>query len=218
MANREYRMKKRAEAFDETRERIVRATMELHDKQGVTATSYVDIAELAAVGPATVYRHFPTLGSLVTACGARVWETIQPPLPEDAPAVFDGLDTRRKRLDRLVAELDVFYGRGASLLTAAARDRDRVPELDAFLRRVEAGVEALIREAFKGENLPELAIRVVVAMTELPVWESLGGLGVPAKELMRLKARIIDCAIAAASAKDDEALRWDRPTEGLRRD
>ena len=59
---RKYQMKKRAEARDETRERIVRATMALHDEQGVATTSFADIAERAGVGPATVLRHFPTLG------------------------------------------------------------------------------------------------------------------------------------------------------------
>ena len=69
MAGREYRMRKRAEGLDATRERIVEATAALHYEQGVEATSYVQIAERAGVGPATVYRHFPTLGSLVEACG-----------------------------------------------------------------------------------------------------------------------------------------------------
>ena len=147
MAGREYRMRKRAEGLDATRERIVEATAALHYEQGVAATSYVQIAERAGVGPATVYRHFPTLGSLVEACGATVWDEIQPPLPENAPAVFAGLGTRQQRLERLVAELDAFYDRGAVWLGIAARDRDRVPELDAFLRQVEAGVEALVREA-----------------------------------------------------------------------
>ena len=93
MAGREYRMRKRAEGFDATRERIVEATAALHYEQGVGATSYVQIAERAGVGPATVYRHFPTLGSLVEACGVTVWEAIQPPLPENAPALFAGLET-----------------------------------------------------------------------------------------------------------------------------
>ena len=114
MAGREYRMRKRAEGLDATRERIVEATAALHYEQGVAATSYVQIAERAGVGPATVYRHFPTLGSLVEACGATVWGAIQPPLPENAAAVFAGLNSRQQRLERLVAELDAFYDRGAS--------------------------------------------------------------------------------------------------------
>src|SRR5688500_14267124 len=101
MAGREYRMRKRAEGLDATRERIVEATAALHYEQGVAATSYVQIAERAGVGPATVYRHFPTLGSLVEACGATVWEAVQPPLPENAAAVFAGLSSQQ-RLERLV--------------------------------------------------------------------------------------------------------------------
>ena len=119
MAGREYRMRKRAEGFDATRERIVEATAALHYEQGVGATSYVQIAERAGVGPATVYRHFPTLGSLVEACGATVREEIQPPLPENTPALFAGLETQQERLERLVAELDAFYDRAAVWLRIA---------------------------------------------------------------------------------------------------
>ena len=90
MAGRAYRMRKRAEGLDATRERIVEATAALHREQGVAATSYVQIAERAGVGAATVYRHFPTLGSLVEACGATVWEAIRPPLVGTAtdPTLF----------------------------------------------------------------------------------------------------------------------------------
>jgi hypothetical protein len=66
---RPYRMKRRAAARAETRERIVRATMALHDEQGVATTSFTDGAERAGVGPATVLRHFPTIGALVVAGG-----------------------------------------------------------------------------------------------------------------------------------------------------
>ena len=83
-------MKKRAEARDETRDRIVRATMALHDEQGVATTTFADIAERAGVGPATVLRHFPTLGSLVMACGQHVAEEMRPPTPADAEQVFAG--------------------------------------------------------------------------------------------------------------------------------
>jgi AcrR family transcriptional regulator len=62
------RMTNRAAAQAETRERIVRAPMALHDERGVATTSFADIASR----PATVFRHFPTLNSLVVACGARV--------------------------------------------------------------------------------------------------------------------------------------------------
>lgn len=198
MTGRKYQLRKRAEGLDATRERIVEATAALHYEQGVVATSYIQIAERAGVGPATVYRHFPTLGSLVEACGAHVYETIQPPMPENAPVVFAGLDTRQQRLERLVAELDAFYNRGAVNLGVAARDRDRVPELDAGLRQVEAGVEALVREAV-GAEASEAVIRLMTALADVSVWRSLKRLDVAPAEFRRTLVGLLDCASKLAA-------------------
>ena len=204
MAGREYRMRKRAEGFDATRERIVEATAALHYEQGVGATSYVQIAERAGVGPATVYRHFPTLGSLVEACGTNVWDAIQPPLPENAPALFAGLETQQQRLERLVAELDAFYDRAAVWLGIAGRDRDRVPELAAFLRQVEAGVAALVLEAMDAGS-PE-AIRLVTALADVAVWRSVKRLDAPPAEFRRTMVRLLDCAIATSAQSPEIAV------------
>lgn len=198
MAGRKYQLRKRAEGLDATRERIVDATAALHYEQGVVATSYVQIAERAGVGPATVYRHFPTLGSLVEACGAHVYEAIQPPQPENAPTVFAGLGTRQQRLERLVAELDAFYDRGAVNLGVAARDRDRVPELDAGLRQVEAGVEALVREAL-GAGSSEAEIRLMTALADVSVWRSLKRLNAPPAEFRRTMVGLFNCASELAA-------------------
>ena len=166
-------MKKRAAARDETRERIVRATMALHDEQGVATTAFADVAERAGVGPATVLRHFPTIGSLVMACGAHVAAEMRPPSPPDAAGLFEGLTTRQSRLERLVSELDDFYGRGSMRLTKAAADRDRVPELDQFLTMVDAGIEALIREALADERPSEPLVDVLMALCSIAVWQRL---------------------------------------------
>lgn len=206
MDGRKYRMRKRAEGLDATRERIVEATAALHYEQGVAATSYVQIAERAGVGPATVYRHFPTLGLLVEACGAHVNEAMQPPLPENAQTVFAGLGTRQQRLERLVAELDEFYGRGAAWLGIAARDRDRVPELDAFLRQVAAGVEALVREAI-GAGSAEAVIRLVTALADVAVWLSLKRLDTPPAEFRRTMVGLLHCAIALAAQGHESPAR-----------
>jgi AcrR family transcriptional regulator len=202
MAGREYRMRKRAEGFDATRERIVEAAAALHYKQGVAATSYVQIAEQAGVGPATVYRHFPTLGSLVQACGANVWDAIEPPVPENAPAVFARLAEGRPRLERLVAELDAFYERAAVWLGVGARDRDRVPELEEFLRQVEAGVEALVREAM-GAGACEAAIRLTTALADVSVWLSLKRLDLASAQFRRMMVRLIESAIVIAAESAD---------------
>ena len=203
MAGREYRMQKRAEGSDATRERIVEATAALHYEQGVAATSYVQIAERAGVGPATVYRHFPTLGSLVSACGATVSEEIQPPTPESAPAAFVGFDKRRQRLERLVAELDAFYDRAAVWLGHAARDRDRVPGLDEFLQHVDAGVEAMVREAV-GPGSEDAATRLAVALADVAVWRSLKRLDTSPAEFRRTMVRLLACAITVAAQGSED--------------
>jgi AcrR family transcriptional regulator len=198
MAERKYLMRKRAEGLDATRERIVEATAALHYEHGVAATSYIQIAEKAGVGAATVYRHFPTLGSLVLACGALVNEVMQPPLPENAPAVFADLATRQQRLDRLVIELDVFYDRGAVWLGIAARDRESIPELDGFLRQVDAGIEALVREA-AGAGSSEAAIRLMTALADVSVWQSVKRIGVAPAEFRRMMVGLLDCATGLAA-------------------
>jgi AcrR family transcriptional regulator len=193
MATRPYRMKKRAAARDETRERIIRATMALHDEQGVATTSFSDIAERAGVGPATVYRNFPTPESLIQACGAHVWQDMRPPMPQDAPALFDGLLAREERLERLVGELDAFYRRGEFRLVRAGQDRDRVPALDLFLKQIDACVEALVRAALAGRPEPE--IQRALALTDLRVWLSLKRLRLPKARLIGFMLRLLACAL-----------------------
>ncbi len=192
---RDYQMRRRADAVDQTRERIVRATMQVHDEKGVAPATFAEIAKRAGIGQATLSRHFPTLGELVRACGQHVWQEMRPPVPDAAPAVFAGARTGAERLKRLVEELDAFYRRGALRLGLAARDRQLVPELDGFLTAVEAGVAALIREALADQ--PQ-AIPVVTALTSFPVWSEFQKLGLTAPESTALTIRILGCAIKAA--------------------
>ena len=86
---REYKMRKRADDWQKTRERILQATMQLHDEQGVAPTTFSDIAKRAGLGQATLYRHFPTLGDLVRTCGGHVWLEMQPPTAEGAAAAVE---------------------------------------------------------------------------------------------------------------------------------
>jgi AcrR family transcriptional regulator len=198
MARRAYRMKKRAEARDATRERIVQATMALHDEKGVAMTSFTDVAARAKVGAATVYRNFPDLDSLIAACGAHVWQEMRPPVPGEAAAVFEGITTRNARLRRLTETLDAFYRRGEFRLVKAGQDRDRVAGLDFFLTQVQAGVEALVREAL-GKEAPEHETRLVLALTDLKTWLSLKQ-HAPEADPCRLMFELVGCALARADA------------------
>lgn len=192
---REYRMRKRADASDRTRERIIRATMQLHDEKGVAPTTFSDIARRAGVGQATVSRYFPTIGDVVVACGGHVWAEMQPPTPDGAAAVFAGHSGTRARLVRLVDELDQFYARGAHRLALAARDRELLPQLEGFLSAVEAGVEALVREALSGSGASETAIRLVIVMMSFSVWSQLRKLDLPDDEITALKLGLLECSL-----------------------
>jgi AcrR family transcriptional regulator len=204
---RKYKMGRRADARDNTRERILKATMQLHDEQGVAPTTLTQVARRAGVGPATVFRHFPTVNQLVQACGQHVWIEMRPPVPDNAAAVFAGIESTDARLARLIDELDDFYGRGSLRLGLAGRDRELIPELHGFLSAVEAGVEALVRAAFANSGEPEEAIQIVLALTSFPVWQSLQRLGLPQAELAAMKVRFLKCAMRAADASGTKACR-----------
>lgn len=195
---REYKMSKRADAWHETRERILQATMQLHDEQGVAPTTFSDIAKRAGLGQATIYRHFPTLGDLVQACGGHVWMEMRPPTPDTAAAAFEGLGGLRERLARLVDEVDAFYRRGALRLKLAARDRELIPALDHFLGAVEAGVEAYVKEALAPSKPSRRTVDVVGAMMSFPVWSRFTQLGLSDRKSRRLMLGLILCAMGAA--------------------
>ena len=113
-------------------------------------------------------------------------------------SVFAEAKTGRDRLVRLVEELDVFYARGAHRLALAARDRELVPELDGFLTAVEAGVEALVREAVAKTGDGEHIIQVAVALTSFGFWTQFTRVDLAPAELTRLKVKILEDALKAA--------------------
>src|SRR5579862_9404849 len=80
---RAYELKSRAVSQDETRQRIVDATIELHQTIGPARTTISEIAERAQVGRVTVYRHFPDEATLSRACSGQYLE--QHPLPDPEP-------------------------------------------------------------------------------------------------------------------------------------
>jgi AcrR family transcriptional regulator len=71
---RSYQLKRRAERQSETRQRIIEATIELHQTIGPAQTTISEIAERAQVGRVTVYRHFPDEATLSRACSGQYFE------------------------------------------------------------------------------------------------------------------------------------------------
>jgi len=86
---RPYRLQRRAERQDQTRQRIVDAAIELHQSKGPTATTMSDIAVRAQVGRVTVYRHFPDEPALARACSAQYFQRHPFPDTEAWEAIRD---------------------------------------------------------------------------------------------------------------------------------
>ena len=142
---RKYELKVRAEAQRETRERIVRAAMALHEEVGPARTTIAEIARRAGVQRLTVYNHFPEEAELVGACQAH-WLELHP--PPDVGGAFALTDPR----ERVAAVLGVFYAwyrETEAMAEKVQRDRDAVPALDTLLQQT--------ADAVLGELAAELA-------------------------------------------------------------
>lgn len=180
----------RADSVAETRARIVDAAKQLHAASGVVITSWEHIAERAGVATATVYRHFPSVTELVTACARSVFDIIEPPTPEYAAAKFARLDTPEDRLEQLVRDSCDCYAKGAGWLHAAHRERDFVPELDTALRVMEDTLHVLVGAASgrapSGEDHETLFV-----LCDFPLWWSLTNRGLPAGEVTERIVRLV---------------------------
>jgi len=120
---RPYRMTRRAELVDETRQRITEATARLHTTVGPANTSVAAIAEEADVTRLTVYRHFPDLDVLFQACRAH-WRSQNPPPDAGAWPETPGLEARARRA---LTEIYAWFHQHAEELFPIYRDLSTSP-------------------------------------------------------------------------------------------
>src|SRR5438105_7971184 len=186
MAPRKYQLGKRAEAAEETRQRIVEATLALHAEQGVIATSHKEIAGRADVSVGTVYHHFPTQDAVVRACGAHVRALIPMPLPE----TIDARAPRRKRIAALAYELIDLYVR-MPWFEKLRTERLEVPALDLGITMREESVRAFIRRAL-GRPTNEKKVAVIQAIADPAVINRLLESGMSQDEAASTLASIIN--------------------------
>ena len=136
MATRKYKKTKRAEQQQETRKRIVEATVALHEELGVANTSIKAIAERAEVQRLTVYRYFPDDLSLLQACTSH-WLSFNPPPDEAGWHAIS--DVKEKTSAALLAFCNYYRGT-EDMWTGAYRDVNDI----AALREVMRGFEGYI--------------------------------------------------------------------------
>src|SRR5215467_15448452 len=126
---RKYELKARAEAQEETRRRIVQATIELHQEVGPARTTIAEVARRAGVNRVTVYNHFPEESDLVAACQGHYLSLHPPPDLADELAIEDPAERLRAVLRALYGS----YREREPMAGKILRDRSAVPSLDALL-------------------------------------------------------------------------------------
>ncbi len=124
-----YNLKARAERYQQTRQRIVEATVELHRTAGPARTTITEIAKKAGVERQTVYNHFPDELSLFKACSAHNRALNPPPDPEPWKLIPDP----EERLRRALAEVYAYYSRNEQMIANVTRDAQANPNVRKVL-------------------------------------------------------------------------------------
>jgi AcrR family transcriptional regulator len=115
-----YELKKRAERQEETRLRIARATLELHEILGPALTTRSAIAARAGVTRPTVYSHFPDELTLGKACSSL--ELSDNPLPDPGP--WEEISEPEERLRAALGDLYAYFRRRERLWANILRDQE----------------------------------------------------------------------------------------------
>ena len=194
MAPRKYSMDKRKAAVQETRQRILEATLALHSEKGIFGTSWQDIAHRADVSVGTVYKHFPSLDELVPACGELMYAITRPPSLEDAPQMFAEANSLDERLGRLIEELFDFYERGAPYIETDFQER-RLPavvEWEAYMRATIAG---LVRDALVFAEPDEHTVQSVSALLDFSTFKSFLDRDIQKEQAAKTMSEVLLCWI-----------------------
>jgi len=188
MMARTYRLKRRAERQNDTRERIVEATVELHTTLGPARTSILAIAERAGVERPTVYRHFPTTDALFTACTSHF--RAHHPAPDPEPWL--AIDAPEARLRQGLGELYAYYAEHEAALWVIIRDLEDNPELRRFaepnVRHRERAVEVLVA-AWPEAQTPKLRA-FIGHVTDFFAWRSLRRQGLANEEAVEMMVEL----------------------------
>lgn len=163
-------MAKRAEQVQETRRRIVEATVTMHETVGPAATTIAGIAETAGVTRLTVYRHFPDDEALYAACSAHWLAGRVLPDPESWKAHAHP----EERLRAGLSDLYRYYRGGHAMLTRIYGDIASLPEgLRAQLADAERTYVKVLVLAFSSPQKRPRLRAVVGHAVSFWTWRSL---------------------------------------------
>ena len=176
---RSYKMRERAKSQEETRQRIVEATMKLHEEIGPRATTISAIAEKAGVQRLTVYRHFPDETAVFQACTSH-WLSLNPP-PD--PAEWADEADPRERARKALAAFYRYYKATQRMWTVSFRDvadvsalQDPMAEFAGFVASVAEDIAA----SFGSDPDGQIAATLKHAFV-FPTWSDLEELGLDSR-------------------------------------
>lgn len=200
---RKYKLKKRAAKQEETRQRIVDATVELHETLGPAHTTISAIAETAGVQRLTVYRHFPDEEALFRACSAQWMENN--PLPN--PELWEGIEDPTARLRHALREIYAYYERTEQMQANILRDAT----INSTIAKVEGPfIEATQRmhaTLSRGWGTPAERADTVSAVLfhamHFETWRSLvRDQGLEVETLIELMTCLVRCAVTETGVQD----------------
>lgn len=172
---RSYKMRERAKSQEETRQRIVEATMKLHEEVGPRATTISAIAEKAGVQRLTVYRHFPDETAVFQACTSH-WLSLNPP---PNPVEWSGEADPREKARKALAAFYRYYKATRRMWTVSFRDVADVPALQepmaefaGFVASVAEDIAASFGSDPDGQTTATLKHAFI-----FPTWSNLDELG-----------------------------------------
>jgi AcrR family transcriptional regulator len=197
-----YELKKRAERQEETRLRIARATLQLHETVGPALTTRSAIAERAGVGRPTVYSHFPDDLSLGMACSTL--GLTENPLPDPGP--WEEIADSERRLRTALGELYGYFRRREGLLANIQRDQDIPhyrdnPDVRKIMRPIVEHGERMHRVLAEGWKTPEdqahppLVFGAIGVALDFQSWRTMvRKQGMSDEQAVELMARMVRCA------------------------
>ena len=196
---RKYELKARAERQEETRRRIVEATVALHQELGPARTTVAEIARRAGVQRLTVYNHFPHEGELFAACQRHF--IARHPGPDFASAL--ALEDPRARVRAALHVLYESYRARAPVTGKVLRDRAVLPALDALMRQTMdvqlAQLAAALAAGFSVRGKAAKRVRAALALAlDFWSWDRLTREGLDDAVAAALMADLVAAAAEAA--------------------
>ncbi|HEY7527189.1 MAG TPA: helix-turn-helix domain-containing protein [Candidatus Limnocylindria bacterium] len=183
---RSYNLGRRAEPMAATRNRIVEAAMAIYRDRGMAAASNLAVARAADVAPATVRNHFPERADLARA----VFDAMLRDLSVPSPAIFEGADTMRERIERLARELAGFYERSEPWWRAYQREPDLIQAWGGGVEQYYADIEHLMRAALGDLSDDEESLAVVASVVGPPTFFGLKARGLSSAAAVRLTVEL----------------------------